>query len=176
MMIIALAGAIALGGCADQRGGQAANAGSQAANAPGCTDTWSGRGGDSDYLNGANWSTGLAPSNGTNACIPPGGYAVVRSLPAEPAASLVIEGTLCLLDPPNGLATSITNGVPSGARPMQPLPGGASSKQCPPGTMLSFNGGVSRASPRQAQPSTPSQPSPGQAPNNFTDPANGMTA
>jgi hypothetical protein len=131
----------------------------------GCTDTWTGKAGDAEYETAANWSAGRVPTKGDFACIRPGSLVKVSSAPIEPATSLLIEGTLCMLGDPSELALSIYNGAPPGQRPLPPLPGSTSlAPPCPPGTGLSFQGSSqsgSNASPSRPGPAgQPAQPAP----------------
>ena len=122
---------IALAGCGGQGSGSARSR-TASANLPGCTDTWTGSAGDSDYTNAANWSRQAIPAPSDNACLPPGSVVVVRRAPPQAATSLLNEGTLCLGISPGALARSLTNGSPNGHRSLAVL-ADLSSPACSPG-------------------------------------------
>jgi hypothetical protein len=136
--LLGIVAALGLAGCGGHSQG-ASHQQATASNPPGCTDTWTGNAGDSNYTNPANWSTNSVPGMSDAACVPPGSYAVVGSAPQQPANSLLIEGTLCLKISPGPLARSIFNGISHGEKPLPEL-ANPSNAACPAGTMLSFQG------------------------------------
>jgi hypothetical protein len=89
---------------------------SAAVNPPGCTDTWTGAVGDSDFTDPANWSTDLVPGLADTACLPPGSFVVVRRMPQQPALTLLSEGTLCVGVNPGNVARVIDGGPPPGQK------------------------------------------------------------
>jgi fibronectin-binding autotransporter adhesin len=72
-----------------------------------CTDSWTGAGGDNNWTNGANWSTGNEPGSSDNACITTSGAAVVLDV-ADGIADLTVGSSDSLTFP---TVTNTNNGL-----------------------------------------------------------------
>jgi len=71
-----------------------------------CTDSWTGAGGNNNWSNGANWSTGTEPGNNDTVCIQTSGAAVLLDV-ADGIADLTVGSSDSLTFP------TATNGSPS---------------------------------------------------------------
>jgi hypothetical protein len=165
LLLVALMAVFSLAGC-----GSSSRLPATSAQGPGslggCTDTWTGAGGDHDYTNARDWSGGRAPGRGDFGCIRPGSLVEVHRAPLEQAAGLIIEGTLCVDVPAEVLAVDIYNGAPPGQPMLPAVPGTTDlAPPCPPGTEVSMQGSTpgAQAGSSGAQggssPATPSAPS-----------------
>ena len=72
-----------------------------------CTDSWTGAGGDNNWTNGANWSTGNEPGSSDYACITTSGAAVVLDV-ADGIADLAVGSSDSLTFP---TVTNTNNGL-----------------------------------------------------------------
>jgi fibronectin-binding autotransporter adhesin len=72
-----------------------------------CTDSWTGAGGDNNWTNGANWSTGNEPGSSDSACITTSGAAVVLDA-ADGVADLTLGSSDSLTLP---TVTNTNNGL-----------------------------------------------------------------
>ena len=178
-LLVALMAALLLAGC-----GASSRLPASSAEGPGslggCTDTWTGAGGDHAYTDARDWSGGRAPGHGDFGCIRPGSLVEVRRAPLEQAAGLIIEGTLCVNVPAGVLAVNIYNGAPPGQPMLPALPGTTDpAPPCPAGTQISMQGstpgtqaGSPSATPRAPSPQT--QPPPAQGTPTTSDPSRGL--
>ena len=67
-----------------------------------CTDSWTGGGGNSDWNNGANWSTGNVPGSNDTACIQMSGAAVSMATGGDTVLNLALGSTDSLTLPAGG--------------------------------------------------------------------------
>jgi hypothetical protein len=172
-LLVALVAAFSLAGC-----GASSRLPASSAQGPGslggCTDTWTGGGGDHDYTDARDWSGGRAPGHGDFGCIRPGSLVEVRRAPLEQAAGLIIEGTLCVNVPAGALAANIYNGAPPGQPMLPALPGTTDpAPPCPAGTKISMQGSTPSAIPSAPSPQTQPPPAPG-TPNTGSDRSRGL--
>jgi hypothetical protein len=72
-----------------------------------CTDSWTGAGGDGNWSNGTNWSTGNEPGSSDNACITASGAAVTLDV-ADGVAGLAVGSSDSLTFP---TATNTNEGL-----------------------------------------------------------------
>lgn len=135
-LLLGIGTVLGLAGCGTHRQVASRPHASAGVNPPGCTDTWTGAIGDSDYTDPADWSTDLVPGLADTACLPPGSFVVVRRMPQQPALTLLSEGTLCVGVNPGNVARFIEGGPPPGQRLLPAL--GHPEKGTCPSNMISL--------------------------------------